>query len=60
MAVYLCGLFLSVAHDVSWFAGTLGLFIGLSSGLILRRRAFPALADEQAYTSARLPTIFSR
>jgi len=58
MAMYLIFLFLSFGHNPRWLAALLGLMIGVLSGLVLRRRAYPAFADEQFYASKKLPRIF--
>jgi hypothetical protein len=57
-AVYLVVFFFSLEHKSRWLTLVLGLLIGLLSGLVLRRRAYPTFGDEQLYSSKQLPRIF--
>ncbi|MFZ0640930.1 MAG: hypothetical protein WA020_15625 [Candidatus Acidiferrales bacterium] len=58
MTLYLVMLFLGFDHTSLWLAVSLGLSIGVLSGLVLRRLAYPTLADEQLYSSKQLPRVF--
>lgn len=58
LSLYLTILFVNLGHARIWLAAPLGLSIGVLAGLILRKRMYPTLADEQLYSSKRLPRIF--
>lgn len=58
LGIYLV-VFGGLGRGSAWLAVPIGLSIGLSTGLILRKQVYPTLADEQAFASRKLPTIFN-
>jgi hypothetical protein len=57
LGIYLVFMFHAFGHSPRWLSLLLGLILGVTSGQVLRRRAFSTLADEQNYAAKKLPSV---